>query len=361
MSQSNDGRDAPDFSRIRRQLLLAAGGMWVAGTFAATAPTTIPVPISVGTPRRGLVDIHHHYSNLQLQQWWGQSATQVQWTAAQSITAMDEAGVDAAILSITQPGVWKGADVDGSVKLARTCNEGMARLAQDHRGRFGFFAAVPLASVQASVAEVGYCLDALKADGIGMLSSYDGKYLGDPVFAPVLEELNARRAVVYVHPMVGTCCANLVPGIVPTALEAPMDTHRAIESLLVNGALARYSAIRFIFAHGGGSLPMLADRMMTFVGPTPPGKDYLSPANMRAALASLYFDCAAVVNPPSWAALTTFTTPDRIMFGTDFPQHEIRSTLGGLRAMEQRFGLTSVDAQRIESGTARQLFSARLS
>jgi predicted TIM-barrel fold metal-dependent hydrolase len=336
-------------------LLIAAGAMWVRGAFAAGDSLT------AATARRGLVDVHHHWSNAQWLQWWNRSAASGGWAADKALEVMDEAGVRTAMLSVTQPGVWKNDDVDGSVKLARACNEAMARLALDHRGRFGYFAAVALPMVRASVAEIGYALDALKADGIGLLSSYDGKYLGDPGFTAVFEELNARRAVVYVHPAVPVCCANLVPDIAATALEAPSDTTRTIESLLVSGTLARFSAIRFIFAHGGGSLPFLADRLLDSLGPNPPAdKNYLSRYNARSALAQLYFDSASVANAPAWAALTTFTTPDRILFGSDYPTHAVRAELGGLRAMEQRFGLPHGDAQSIESGNAQQLFAARL-
>lgn len=344
------------FSRDRRHLLLAGGALWLQGAWAAVEP------FAQNSTHRGLIDVHHHWSNSELLQWWNRAPGAGAWTADKALAAMDDAGIRAAILSVTQPGIWKSSDPDGSVRLARVCNEAMARISQDHRGRFGYFATVAPPMIRASVAEVGYALDALKADGIGLLSSYDGKYLGDPTFVPLLEELNARRAVIYVHPAVPVCCATLVPEVAATALEAPSDTTRTIASLLVSGALARYSGIRFIFAHGGGSLPFLADRLLDSLGPNPPAdKAYLSRYNARTALAQLYFDSASVGNASAWAALTTFTTADRILFGSDYPAHEMRAQLGGLRAMEQRFGLAQPDALSIESGNAQQLFAARLS
>jgi predicted TIM-barrel fold metal-dependent hydrolase len=351
----NDTRDASAFKRTRRGLLAAAGSLWLSGAFAAAAP------FSSNSPRRALIDVHHHWSNAELSQWWGLSGASEAWTAPKALAAMDESGVSTAMLSVTQPGVWRSADPNGAVKLARSCNEAMARLTQDHPGRFGHFAGIALPMVQASVAEVGYALDALKADGVGLLSSYDGKYLGDPSFTPVFEELNARRAVVYVHPAVPGCCASLVPDLTATAVEAPTDTTRTIESLLLSGVFARFSAIRFIFAHGGGSLPFLADRILSSIGPNLlAGKDYLSAYNARAALSRLYFDSASVANAPAWAALTTFTNPQRILFGSDYPAHEMRAQLGGLRAMELRSGLAGVDSQSIEYANAQQLFAARL-
>jgi predicted TIM-barrel fold metal-dependent hydrolase len=315
----------------------------VCSTFAAT--------------RRPLIDVHHHWHSRDLARSWGLDVPDADWAIDRSLAAMDDSGVTTAVLSVTAPGVWNSRDGEASIRLARLCNEGMAQTVRDHRSRFGFFASLALPMIAASVAELGYSLDQLKANGVGLLSSYDGKYLGDPLFAPVFEELNHRHAVVYVHPSVPQCCAQLLPEVDATAFEEPSDTTRTIESLLVSGALARWNNISFIFAHGGGTLPFVADRILSVVstGDTPQ-KDDLSPLNMRTALARLYFDCASVVNPAAFAALMNFTTPERILFGSDFPYHPVGAAVGALRAMEQRFGLNLPDMQAIEYASAQRLF-----
>jgi len=336
-----------EYRHTRRALLATAAALClpgaVGGAFAAT--------------RRSLIDVHHHWHSRELARSWGLQAPDPAWAIERSLAAMDESGINTAILSVTAPGVWNSHDGEASVRLARLCNEGMAQTGRDHRSRFGFFASLALPMVAASVAETGYAFDALKADGVGLMSSYDGRYLGDASFAPVFEELNHRHAVVYVHPTAPQCCAAALPGVDATAFEEPSDTTRTIESLLVSGALARWNNISFIFAHGGGTLPFVADRIVGVVGTSDvPDKEFLSPLSMRAALARLFFDCASVVNPAAFAALINFTPADHILFGSDFPYHSIGAAVGGLRAMEQRYDLNQSDVQAIEYASAQRLF-----
>jgi len=334
------------FRHTRRAMLATAAALCLPGAVRSAFAAT----------RRSLIDVHHHWHSRDLARAWGMDAPDPAWAIDRSLAAMDESGIVTAMLSVTSPGVWNSHDGEASIRLARLCNEGMAQTVRDHRSRFGFFASLALPMVAASVAELGYSLDQLKADGVGLLSSYDGKYLGDASFAPVFEELNHRHAVVYVHPALPQCCGEVLPGVDATAFEEPSDTTRAIESLLVSGALARWNNISFIFAHGGGTLPFVADRILSVVATSDaPQKEYLSSLNLRAALARLYFDSASVVNPAAFAALMNFTTPDRVLFGSDFPYHAVGAAVGGLRAMEQRFGLSLSDMQSIEYACAQRL------
>src|SRR5262249_14759272 len=158
--------------------------------------------------------------------------------------------------------------------------------------------------------------DVLKGDGICLVSSYGLQYLGDPAFAPVMEELNRRNAIVYVHPMTPECCLSLVPGLPGAAgggFEVPVDTTRTIESLLYNGVFSTRKGVTWIFSHGGGVLPFIANRMSGAARNTPAGRAKV-PEGPAVALGMLYLDTASVAHPAAWAALSTFTTSARIMF-----------------------------------------------
>lgn len=307
-----------------------------------------------------MIDIHHHiappfYNELMGERFLSRNPANarwvLEWTPAGSIEAMDANGIAAAVTSISTPGVWLG-DVALACRLARQCNEFAARMTHDHPGRFGFFATLPMPDVDATLAEIAYACDVLGADGVGLMSNYGRIWPGDAKFAPVLDELDRRRALVYVHPILPEACAGMMPGVGESALEYLFDTARAIASLIYSGALIRWPRIRFIFPHAGGAMPPLAERVTRMadrdrkVSPKPA-------AGSMSELEGLYFDVATSTNPVTMAGLLALVPATRIMLGTDFPfVASMAYSIDPLR----KAGLGQADLHAILSGTARQLF-----
>ncbi len=182
------------------------------------------------------------------------------WTPEKSIELMDRHGIKIAITSISAPGIYFG-DLDFSKNLARKCNEYSARLVKEYPQRFGAFAVLPMPDIKASLEKITYALDTLMLDGIVMLTNIDGTYLGDPKFNDVLNELNQRNAVVFVHPNIPPADKLTMTNFRPAILEFVFDTTRAVANLIHGGAIKRYPNIRFIFAHGGGTIPYLTWRI----------------------------------------------------------------------------------------------------
>jgi predicted TIM-barrel fold metal-dependent hydrolase len=278
------------------------------------------VPADASGARR--IDVHHHLlppsymKFVEEKQLLGsgrqRSAGRAGWTPALSLDQMDAAGIDLAIASISIPGVWFG-DADLARRLAREWNEYAAKVVADHPKRFGFFAAIGLPDIDGSLSEIEYALDVLKAEGIALMSNYEGVRLGDGRFLPVMAELHRRKAIVFVHPA-SVLDGPQLPGIKPHVLEAPFDTTRTIASLLVNGILSSCPDIQFICAHGGGTIPYLAGRIAALSD-----KSGEKPDGIFDQLRRLYFDTALVMNEPALAALTAFSSPSRILLGTDSP------------------------------------------
>jgi predicted TIM-barrel fold metal-dependent hydrolase len=238
------------------------------------------------------------------------------WTPAKSIEDMDRGGVAAAVVSITNPGLWFG-DTAVTSRVARACNEYGAKLVQEHPTRFGLFAAMPLPDVDATLKEIAHAYDTLKADGIGLFTSYGDSWLGNAAYRPVMEELNRRKAVVHVHPTAANCCRNLdyAPGVAPGSMEYGTDTTRAIMGVTFSGDAVRFPDIRFIWSHAGGTVPFLAGRID---GASRTAQDRL-PNGFMHELKKFYYDLAGAANPGAVASLLKLVTTAQVLFGTDFP------------------------------------------
>jgi predicted TIM-barrel fold metal-dependent hydrolase len=270
------------------------------------------------SPKR--IDVHHHFAP---PAWVAEvkgrpllQAANTTWTPAKSIEDMDRGGVATAMVSITNPGLWFG-DAAVTRRLARTCNEYGAKLVQDHPGRFGLFAGMPLPDVDATLNEIAYAYETLKADGVALLTSYGDTWLGNKAYRPVMEELNRRKAVVHVHPTAANCCRNLeyAPGVGPGTMEYGTDTTRAIMGVTFSGDAARYPDIRFIWSHAGGTMPFLAGRID---GGSRAAKEQLPNGFLHEAK-RFYYDLAGAANPGAVASLLKLVTPAQVLFGTDFP------------------------------------------
>lgn len=272
-----------------------------------------------------------------------------QWTPQLSLADMDRAGVATAVLSIVQPGVWFG-DVEEARKLARACNEYGAGVVSDYRGRFGLFAAIPLPDTEGSLREIAYALDVLKADGIGLFTSYGDKYLGDPAFVPVFEELNRRQAVVYTHPTAPACCATMIKGVSVGTIEFATDTTRTIASLIFGdgGTAFRCPDIRFIWSHSGGTLPFLIGR---FVRQQIVKKDPRMPDGPLPIVRKYFYEIAQGNLPGQLAALLKLVPVSQLMFGSDYPYREGVEAAEGLAA----YDFNDADRASIDRQTALRL------
>jgi predicted TIM-barrel fold metal-dependent hydrolase len=332
----------------RREFLGGVAALGAAGFLAgkASAQTALARPFRI--------DVHHHFSSPGfIAEITGRKTGQVplmRLTAEKSLEDMDKGGVATSILSISEPSVFFGNYVAART-LARETNDFATRLITEYPGRFGLFATVPLPDVEGTLREIEYALDTLKADGICMMTDYDGKFLGDPTFTPVMEELNRRRAIVYTHPFRNACCKNLVPDVFEPTIELGTDTSRTIASLLFSGTAARFPDVRFIFSHGGGTAPFLVQRF-TFLANA--RKDLMArlPGGPIPYLQKFYYDTANASTVYPLASLMKLVSPTQVLFGTDFPFLTAQGTAAELRETNM---FSTADLHAIERGNAVQL------
>lgn len=276
------------------------------------------------------------------------------WSPDLALRFMDEFGIAKSIVSVSTPGVHFGDDAAARA-LARHYNEYCAGLRDGHPGRFGAFAALPLPDVDGACREACHALDVLKFEGVGLLASYGEEFLGAPVFEPLMAELDARAALVFVHPAGHPSSRALTTGFPLWMLEYPIDTTRAAVNLIMTGTTRRYPRIRFILAHNGGTLPFLAWRLSAA-----PLIDtryaHMDEAGIRAEIARFHYEIAQSPGREAFGSLLAVTGTDHILFGTDWPYCAPKV----VRHLEQSFRSLDLDdatREAVRHGNAARLFA----
>ena len=310
------------------------GGLAVAGAGAMLGA----VQLRAQAGRQRLINVHHHLTSPGYVKFLMENKVREfpNKSIAEGLEDMDKAGVTMAFCSTIGPGIWFG-NLDDTRRLARDINDFAAKTVADHPGKFGMFTMLPLPDIDGSLKEIEYGFDKLKADGVYMFTNWGGKrlygdkYLGDAALAPLYEELNRRKAIVYTHPKDAACCEGILPGVNSGTVEYPMDTARTIVSLVYSGTAAKYPDVKFIFSHGGGALPYmigrLAGQLATYLqdggalkaGAPPPRTTDKMPKGVLYELQKFYYDTASAVNPVAAGGLRKMVPMSQILFGTDFP------------------------------------------
>lgn len=274
------------------------------------------------------------------------------WSAAEHLRLMDRWGVGRSMLSISAPGIHFGDDT-AARSLARHVNDTGAEVRRAHPDRFGHFAALPVPDVDGALAELGYALDELGSDGVAIETNSAGGYLGDRRYEPLYAELDRRRALVFVHPTSPPGAERLALGRPSPMLEFIFDTTRTVSDLAFSGVLVRYPGIRWVFTHGGGALPLLADRMELFRtvflaadadGPSIPEQ-----------IGRLWFDMAGTPFPRQVPTLIAAFGSTRLLYGSDYcwtPAAGVEQQISSIDTAEQPDGdtwraLTSRNAHRL--------------
>jgi predicted TIM-barrel fold metal-dependent hydrolase len=330
-----------------------------AAAFAATAVVPEIKSPALAAPAK-LIDTHHHYYPPTYQKaqfdWEEQhhvphAAVIGAWTRENDIAAMDKNGITTSVLSLAStPGVWFGGGAAKAHDWARLCADFAAQMVRDRPGRYGLFAPLSMLDTDATLKEIEYAFDTLKADGINLQSNYGDKWLGDPLYKPVLEELNRRKAVVFVHPLVATCCTRIADGTYPAVIEVPHDTTRTVVSLLLSGTFMRQRDIKWLFSHGGGTIPFLAGRIEAFYDKKARAPGGFAPDGIEAEFRRLYYDTANATHPAAMAALQKLVPMSQLTYGTDTPYFPL-DQIDSLR----KLGLPAADFDAIASGNAERL------
>ena len=290
-------------------------------------------------PRR--IDVHFHhippfYSEAVYEAGRGPAIGKYpDWTPELALELMDRHHIEVALTSLAQPGVGFGTQASAQA-LARRCNDYAAELVARWPKRFGAFATVPMWSVQDALDEIARCLDQLAFDGVSLFASYGEKFLGDPQFDPLMEMLNARGAVVFVHPGLHPSSKGLALPWPAFMMEYLFDTTRAVVNLIFSGAIERFPRVQFILPHAGGLVPYFAWRLS--VSPMIDKRmPQLSRDQVAAGLAHFWYDNALARGEQTFGSLDHVARPERVVFGTDYPFANPRVIAEAVKTHESGF------------------------
>lgn len=347
-------------SMSRRAVLGTAGAATVAGGIGLVAG---PMAWADNAGRRPVkrIDTHHHALPEDMRRWaighgllpadpeaWPKWAD---WTVVDALRIMDENHIGTAVLSAPVPSI-AFANRTLAEEGVRVCNESYARLAAEHPKRFGFFANVAPLHLDLAMEQVRYAFDTLGADGVILMTTAGGKYVGDPAFEPLFAELNRRRAVVFVHPDALPDTRFALPGVPNSLADFLFDSTRAALNLIVSGTLDRHPDLSIILSHAGGFLPYLAGRAES------QGRqgEFVDPAVFHRALRRFHYDTAQPASPYSMPTLLKAVGHTQIVYGTDFASRPYREVGVITSDLDRDATLNRAAWSAINRGNALRLF-----
>lgn len=278
------------------------------------------------------------------------------WSVDLHLEVMEKNGIDSCVGSL--PALDKVLAGPLGHARARTLNEQLAELAAHPSKRFGALAAVPLDDMDAALRETEYALDVLGLDGICASPGYGHEYLGDPRFDPLLEELNRRGAVLFVHPGMPPYYDPANSRLFPAILEFMFETTRAVTNMVLSGAKERYPDIKYIATHGGGTIPFLVDRI-AFAGSLPfvyPSGPRYAIADVRKLLGSFYYDTAAATSEVAFNGLRQLVPPTQVLMGFDYPLMPSAAIAPAKAALAATSVFSDEEKELVNAGNALRLF-----
>ena len=297
--------------------------------------TIISMTLATTAIAQGVMDVHSHLitpefvSSLESEgRLMDEGFPLPKYDVDNQLKWMGEAGVQTSVLTLAAP-------QPTSAQTVRQTNEAAARIKKEHPGRFMFCAALPLPDVDAAIREAVYALDTLKADGIKLATNVEGQYLGAPELDTLFSVLNERKAVIILHPHRPEPVNRKVMTQTPLAMQEYLsETTRAVTNMISRNVLARYNNIKVVVPHCGAYLPLAIPRMKSLT-PVMQSNQMVGEIDWEANLRTLYYDLAGAHSPEVIRMMLTITTPDHLLYGSDYPYVAPQVLTQSLAGMKQ--------------------------
>ena len=279
------------------------------------------------------------------------------WSPELALQMMQENEIRTILTSIAYPAFNFGS-LREAATLARRCNEYAAEIGVKWPGRFGGLASLPIQdpfSLDSALVELDYAMGTLGTDGVMLFASYAEKFLGDPVYEPLMAALNQRRCAVLIHPTYTASAKKIdlpYPGFM---IEYLFDTTRAAVNLLFTDSLTRYPDIKFILAHAGGTIPYVSWRLA--ITPTiDRTMPQWSSEEIHQKLKRFWYDTALSPSFATMGSLLHVADPTKVLFATDWPMSGAVGTTESVKCISAPGLLSEQQQADINRGNALKLF-----
>ncbi len=273
------------------------------------------------------------------------------------IAAMDEAGVDLAVLSLAAPGVEQ-MDGPAAVQTARECNDELAAAVRRYPDRLAGFAALPISEPAAAAAELQRTVDEHGFAGAVINGHCRGVYLDDPHFEPVLDRADALNVPIYLHPtipppaVIESCYAGFSDEVTFALATVGwgwhINTATHVLRLILGGVFDRHPDLQFIIGHMGEATSFMLPRFDATLKPELTGLKHQVSTYLRQ---NLHYTFANFNDTATFANLIAQVGVGRVTFSTDYPF----GSMCAARAFLDKLPLTPCHRDRISHGNAEQL------
>ena len=267
------------------------------------------------------------------------------------IRAMDAAGVDIAIVTLTSPNVYWGSP-QISLSAAKIMNDDMAAQQRRHPGRIRFMCSLPWQHPKLALAELKRACDELGAVGVMVLANISGKSLTDRTFNPIWREIDRRGLPVLVHPSAppGTAELDVMRYNLIASVGFMFDTSLAVARMIFDGFFERHPDLKLIAAHGGGTLPYIAGRLDICFDNMPACREKIS-IRPSEYLRRIFYDSVVFQQESLELALKVGGTAN-VLYGSDYP-HNIGDMKGCLARVD---ALPPAQRDAVRGGNAMRIF-----
>lgn len=273
------------------------------------------------------------------------------------IAAMDDAGIDLAVLSLAAPGVEQ-LDGPEAVRLARECNDELAAAIGRYPDRLAGFAAVPVSDPDKAAEELERAVRELGFPGAVINGHSRGRYLDDAFFDPVLNRAAALQVPIYLHPTIPPAAViessyagfaeKVTFALATVGWGWHINTATHVLRMILGGVFDRYPELQIIIGHMGEATSFMLPRFDATMKPELTGLRHPVSTYLRE---NFHYTFANFNDEPTFANLVAHIGVDCVAFSTDYPFGSMRAA----RMFLDNLSLTHDDRASISHRNAENL------